>query len=122
MDSMAGRGSGRPGGGDPSEGRDGGLEAEDQAGAEAELAGCRDVQVAAAAHVGAADRGQGAVADLTHTPVDVRFQGVIDAAVEDVIQLADVYGASWGLGGAQAEGELGVGSKWALEGLAGDAR
>ena len=99
-----------------------GLEAEDKAGAEADLVGCGDVEGIAAADIGAADGGQGAVSDLQDTEVDVLLEGVIDASVEGVIELADMDGTGWGFSGAVAEGELSVWLNGSLEALVGDTR
>ena len=65
--------------------------------------------IAAGADGCGADGGQGAVADFEDPEVDMARQGVVDAAEDAVVELADVDGAVWGLGGAVADGDLDIG-------------
>src|ERR1039457_1915534 len=97
------------------------LEAEDQAGAEANQFGRGDCDVSALPDGGAADGGQGAVADLQDAEVHMARQGVIDAAVDAVIDLLDVDSTCRGLSAALADGGLDVGLERAREWAAGDA-
>ena len=98
------------------------LKTEDEAGAEINQFRRGNGDVTPGADSGAGDRGQSAVADLRHAPLDMLREAVIDAAEEGVVDFADVHGGKRGLAGTAADGGLEVRPEGPAEWLAGDAQ
>src|ERR1035437_1908835 len=98
-----------------------GLEAEDEAGAEVNQLRLGDRHVASGAYGGAGNSSQSAVPDLRHAPIDMPRKGVIHAAKDGVVHLADMHRGEWGLAGALADGGLHVRTEGPIERLAGKA-